>query len=56
VQIVALDAQNRPVFGYNGTVNVTSTDTKALLPPGPVQFKDGMAFCMVTFEQLGISD
>jgi hypothetical protein len=54
VQVVALDAQNKPVLDYNGTVNVTSTDAKALLPPSAIQFKNGVAFFKVTFGQLGL--
>jgi hypothetical protein len=53
VQVVALDAQNRPVLDYGGAATVTSTDSKALLPQSALQFKNGVAFFMVTFGQLG---
>ena len=51
-QLVALDAQNRPVPNYSGTLNVSSSD-KAATYPSTVTFKNGVASLTVTFATLG---
>lgn len=52
VQIVALNARSQPVSAYNGTVRVTSSDPRALLP-AEVTFRDGQATLNVTFLSAG---
>jgi hypothetical protein len=52
VLMVALDAQNRPVRSYSGTVNLTTTDTSAILP-STVTFNEGFASFQVTFNTVG---
>ncbi len=52
VQIVALNARSQPVSAYTGTVRVTSSDPRALLP-AEVTFQDGQATVNVTFVSAG---
>ncbi len=50
--VQALDGSNNPSTGYTGTVQITSTDGKAILPAnGPLQ--NGLGSFLVTFETAG---
>ena len=51
-QLVALDANNHIVTGYNGTATLTSSDTAATVPAS-VTFKNGFATFQVTFATPG---
>lgn len=50
--VVAMDASRRPIWGYEGTATVTSSDAVAILPVS-VTFKNGRAVVQVTFATLG---
>ncbi|MBM4012197.1 MAG: hypothetical protein FJ286_12590 [Planctomycetes bacterium] len=52
VALSAVDATGRPVWGYSGTVSLTSTDAAAVLP-ATVTFVNGRAYARVTFKTLG---
>ena len=52
VSIVAVDAANRPIPGFTGTVAVTSSDSAATLPSS-VSFANGRATARVTFATPG---
>jgi len=52
VALSAVDADGRPVWGYSGTVSLTSTDAAAVLP-ATVTFVNGRAYARVTFKTLG---
>jgi len=50
--VEALDGSNNPSTGYTGTVQITTSDAKAILPPnGPLP--NGAADFQVTFETAG---
>src|SRR5208282_4784967 len=52
ISVVALDASNNQSFGYTGTVQVTTSDAKAILPAnGPLQ--SGAGNFQLTFETAG---
>ncbi len=52
LSVVALDASNTPSSGYSGTVQITTSDGKAILPPsGPLQ--NGAGNFQLTFETAG---
>jgi len=51
-RLVALDADNRVVWGYDGTVKLTSSDAAAILP-ATVTFRGGSAAVRVTFKTTG---
>ena len=52
VAVIALDAANRPMPNYNGTVSVSSSDANAVLP-AEVVVREGRAVFDVTFATLG---
>jgi hypothetical protein len=52
VRIVALDAKNRPVPSYSGTVNLSSSDPGATFS-SPITFANGYASGTVTFSLAG---
>jgi hypothetical protein len=52
VQVMALNADGRLVRGFNGSLNVTSSDADATLP-GTAEFIDGIALLQVTFATAG---
>lgn len=51
-QVMALDSEGRPVRGFNGTLDVTSSDAGARLPPS-VRFINGVALIRVSFATIG---
>jgi hypothetical protein len=52
ITVEALDGSNNPSTGYTGTVQITSSDGKAILPAnGPLQ--NGTGGVLVTFETAG---
>ncbi|HXY01566.1 MAG TPA: kelch repeat-containing protein, partial [Candidatus Limnocylindrales bacterium] len=52
VSVVALDGSNNPSTGYSGTVQITSSDSKAILPANaPLQ--NGAGNFQLTFETAG---
>lgn len=52
VTVLATDAAGRPVFGFTGTANLTSSDAAATLP-ATVKLVDGRATVMITFRTAG---
>lgn len=52
-RLVALDASGRVVPSFSGTVNLTSSDTAAVLP-ATVTFRGGFATVRVTFKTVGM--
>ena len=51
-QVVAIDAEGRPVSGFDGTSDVTSSDPEATLPTS-ASFIRGVALVRIAFATLG---
>jgi len=51
-QLVARDAEGRPVRGFSGTLDVSSSDAEAAFP-STVEFVNGIALLRVTFATVG---
>ncbi len=54
ISVTALDASNNPAATYNGSVVITSSDGRALLPTVTVQLSSGSGGFSATLESVGM--